>query len=109
MKVVFFLFLFKDDISYKKVATQLHTSIFPGNYASNAVDRNPETCMRTLPIGTNSPDKTVWWKVDLGGVYSIHSINILFKNYNGYGVLLILKSFDYVGLYKTTLNALLNI
>uniref|UniRef100_A0A8W8P1M3 Uncharacterized protein n=1 Tax=Magallana gigas TaxID=29159 RepID=A0A8W8P1M3_MAGGI len=38
--------------------------------------------MRTLEIGSNSPYKTVWWKVDLGGVYSIYSINVLFKNYD---------------------------
>uniref|UniRef100_A0A8W8NYI9 Multiple epidermal growth factor-like domains 10 n=1 Tax=Magallana gigas TaxID=29159 RepID=A0A8W8NYI9_MAGGI len=31
-----------------------------------------------------SPYKTTWWKVDLGGVYSIYSVTILFKNYNGY-------------------------
>lgn len=34
--------------------------------ARNAVDRNPSTCMRTNNVGPNSPDKTVWWKVDLG-------------------------------------------
>lgn len=54
--------------------------------ASNAVDGNTLTCMRTLDIGSNSPYKTVWWNVDLGGVYSINSINILFKNYDGYGL-----------------------
>lgn len=26
----------------------------------------------------------VWWRVDLGRVYNIYSINILFKNYEGY-------------------------
>lgn len=36
--------------------------------------------MRTYPIGQNSPDKRTWWKVDLGGLYSIHSINIQFKS-----------------------------
>ncbi|XP_052717486.1 uncharacterized protein LOC128189775 isoform X1 [Crassostrea angulata] len=42
--------------------------------------------MRTIVIGTglSTPDKTVWWKVDLGGVYNIYRINILFKNYDGY-------------------------
>lgn len=40
--------------------------------------------MRTRPIGRNSPDKTVWWKGDLGGVYNIYNINILFNNYDGY-------------------------
>lgn len=56
--------------------------------ASNAVDGNTATCMRTIVIGTglSTPDKTVWWKVDLGGVYNIYRINILFKNYDGYGM-----------------------
>ena len=59
----------------------------PNRYvAGNAVDRDITTCMRTETIGSNSPDKTVWWKVDLGGVYNIYSVNILFKNYNGYGI-----------------------
>ncbi|XP_078328157.1 uncharacterized protein LOC144623568 [Crassostrea virginica] len=52
--------------------------------ASYAVDRNITTCMRTKPIGVNSPEKTVWWKVDLGGVYNIYSVNILFRNYTEY-------------------------
>lgn len=37
--------------------------------------------MRTQDIGGNTPYKTVWWKVDLGGVFSIYRINILFKDY----------------------------
>lgn len=41
--------------------------------------------MRTNPIGLNNPDKTVWWKVDLGGLRNIYSISVLFKNYNDYG------------------------
>lgn len=49
--------------------------------ASNAVDGNRVTCMRTKEIGSNSPHKTVWWKVDLGGALHIYRINILFKNY----------------------------
>lgn len=78
----FFLLLFsKDNLSYKKVATQSHTS--PGNnyVASKAVDGDIATCMRTQDIGGNTPYKTVWWKVDLGGVFSIYRINILFKDY----------------------------
>uniref|UniRef100_A0A8W8NV84 Scavenger receptor class F member 2 n=1 Tax=Magallana gigas TaxID=29159 RepID=A0A8W8NV84_MAGGI len=74
-----------DDLSYNKVSTQSHT--YSGTYmyysAMDAVDRNIATCMRTKDIGVNSPDRTVWWKVDLGGVYNIYSINILFKNYDG--------------------------
>lgn len=45
--------------------------------------------MRTIVIGSTSVDKTVWWKVDLGGVYNMYSINILFKNYDGYGMQII--------------------
>lgn len=77
----------KDDLSYHKTATQsiTYTSSATLYGAGNAVDRNTLTCMRTKEIGTSSPVKTVWWKVDLGGVYSIYSINILFKNYDGLG------------------------
>uniref|UniRef100_A0A8W8NR30 Scavenger receptor class F member 2 n=1 Tax=Magallana gigas TaxID=29159 RepID=A0A8W8NR30_MAGGI len=39
--------------------------------------------MRTRDIGRTSLDKTVRWKVDLGAVCSIYSVNILFKNYDG--------------------------
>ena len=77
---------FKDDLSYKKDASQSHTASGPGYGAENAVDGNTATCMRTVDISQNSPYKTVWWKVDLGGVYNIYSVNILFKNYDGYGM-----------------------
>ena len=78
---------FKDDLSYNKNASQSHT--YPGTAygADNAVDGNTATCMRTDAIGGNSPYQTVWWRVDLGGVYNIYSVNILFKNYNGYGMI----------------------
>ena len=70
-----------------KVATQSTTAVGPTDAfrAGNAVDRDITTCMRTGDIGTNSQYKTVWWKVDLGGVYNIYSINILFKNYDNRG------------------------
>nr|XP_022305063.1 receptor-type tyrosine-protein phosphatase epsilon-like [Crassostrea virginica] len=73
-----------DDLSRNKVSTQSTTADGPidAYRARNAVDRDITTCMRTDPIGDNS-DKTVWWKVDLGGVYSIYSVNILFKKYDG--------------------------
>lgn len=77
---------FTDDLSFKKVASQSPTYIGLNYDASNAIDRNTSTCMRTNTIGPNSPDKHTWWKVDLGGVYSIYSIHILFKNYDGYGM-----------------------
>lgn len=60
--------------------------------ANNAVDRNTTTCTRTAEIGIYNPHNTVWWKVDLGRVYSIYSINILFKNYDGYGMWLCIHS-----------------
>lgn len=39
----------------------------------------------TQPIGHTSPDKTVWWRVDLGRVYNIYSINVFFRSRDGYG------------------------
>uniref|UniRef100_A0A8W8NIG6 Multiple epidermal growth factor-like domains 10 n=1 Tax=Magallana gigas TaxID=29159 RepID=A0A8W8NIG6_MAGGI len=76
----------KYDISHNKIATQSHTynDLFYKHGASNAIDRNAATCTRTYPIGGNTPVETVWWKVDLGGVSSIYSINIQFKSYDGY-------------------------
>ena len=82
-------FLFTDDLSNNKSATQSTTAVGLTDddfIASNAVDRDITTCMRTKPIGTSSVGKTMWWRVDLGGVYNIYSVNILFKNYDGYGV-----------------------
>ena len=75
-------------MSKNKVATQLTTAFSStGDFiAGNAVDRDITTCMRAKPIGIRNPDKTLWWKVDLGGVYNIYSVNILFKNYDGYGL-----------------------
>ena len=80
-----------DDLSKGRVATQSTSYMYmnPDLYkADNAVDRNITTCMRTDLIGVNSPDRTVWWRVDLGGVYNIYSVNILFKNYEGHGIFL---------------------
>lgn len=80
--------LLTDDLSYKKNATQSHTS-FAGwifYYARYAIDRNAGSCMRAEDIGHNSLTKTVWWKVDLGRMYSIYSVDILFKNYTGYSM-----------------------
>lgn len=74
------------------MATQSHTTIGKETKASSAVDRNTTTCMRTLPIGKNNPNKTVWWKVDLGGVYNIQSITMLFKNYDNHGMFYYIKS-----------------
>lgn len=76
-----------DEISLNKVATQSHTHKGDSYSAHNAVDRNTSTCMRTRDIGTSSDDKTVWWKVDLDGVYSIYSVTILFKDYRDFCML----------------------
>ena len=74
-------------MSKNKVATQSTTTLSSNDdfIAGNAVDRDITTCMRTEPIGTLRA-KTMWWRVDLGGVYNIYSVNILFKNYDGYGM-----------------------
>lgn len=78
-------------MSKDKIATQ-STTYPPSGYnsvtyvAGNAVDRNTQTCMRTDVIGESSPDNITWWKVDLGGVNTIYSVNILFKNYDGFGM-----------------------
>nr|XP_022311777.1 multiple epidermal growth factor-like domains protein 10 [Crassostrea virginica] len=73
-----------DDLSYNKDASQSQTFPGPGYGAERAVDGNTATCMRTDIIGSNSFYKTVWWKVDLGGMYNIYSVSVLFKNYVGF-------------------------
>ena len=83
-----------DDLSKNKVASQLTTYAATSSdafkyVAGNAVDRDLTTCMRAEPIGENSDYYQVWWKVDLGAVYNIYSVNILFKNYEGNGIVLL--------------------
>lgn len=78
--------LLKDNISVNKIATQSHTYGGKINGASNAVDGNTSTCMKADTIGRTSIEKTVWWKVDLGRLYNIYRINIMFKNYVQYGM-----------------------
>lgn len=77
---------FTDDLLFKAVASQTPKVIGQNYVASKAIDGNTATCMRTDSIGENSPYKSMWWKVNLGAVYSIYSIHILFKNYDGYGM-----------------------
>lgn len=82
-----------DDLSFQGLAFQ--SPNLPSSYpyheykASNAIDRNTTTCMRTDAIGPNTPHQTTWWRVDLGGVYNIYSIHILFKNYENIGMYVI--------------------
>ena len=84
-------FAYIDDLSKQKFATQSTTVLGPDDLykAGNAVDRDITTCMRTKEIGQREQikDKKLWWKVDLGGVYNIYSVNILFRNYEGQGIL----------------------
>lgn len=86
LNIAFYIYLCEDDISYYKVATQSSTYIGQQFEAKSAVDRNILSCTRTDAIGGTSPNKTVWWKVDLSSVYNIYSINILFKSYGGVGM-----------------------
>lgn len=39
--------------------------------------------MRTEAIGTTSVYEKTWWYVDLGGVYNVYNIKILFMDYLG--------------------------
>lgn len=75
-----------DDLSFQKVASQSSTWYGYIHNASYAVDRNTSTWARMLEMGRSSLTKTAWWKVDLGGVYNIYSINVLFKLWDGYGM-----------------------
>lgn len=83
---MYFIIFFTDNLSHNKIADQSHTSVGPAFDAKQAIDQKTDTCMRTEQIGGSSPHKTVWWKVDLGNVYSIYSINILFKDYDTFGI-----------------------
>lgn len=82
-----------DDLSFQAFASQWPAYTYSTSYnlykASNAVDRNTTTCMRTNDIGPQSLHKSTWWKVDLGGEYRIYSINILFKEYESFGMCVI--------------------
>lgn len=85
--LTFVFYLSTDDLSFQKVASQLGMSWLESFYnANHAVDRNTTTWARTYDIGSTSKYKTVWWKVDLGEVYNIYNVTILFKNYDGYGI-----------------------
>lgn len=55
--------------------------------AGKAVDGNMSTCMRTDDIGiTTAFDSKTWWYVDLGGIYNVYNIRILFRDYPGYTI-----------------------
>lgn len=85
LKLIFFFT--SDDLSYGKEAThwRIYNSWYDDYLASNAIDRNTSTCTRTYEIGKGGSLKTTWWKVDLGKVKSIYSVQIDFKKYEGFG------------------------
>ena len=70
-----------------KYKTVSQSTTYPGiKYdARYAVDKNVTTCARTEVIGTTSVDQTVWWKVDLGVMSIVQRVNILFRDYTGFG------------------------
>ncbi|XP_061185159.1 multiple epidermal growth factor-like domains protein 10 [Saccostrea echinata] len=74
-----------DKLSEGKRATQSTTApCYPPCGADKAVDGDRNTCMKDTAIGKRSPEKSVWWTVDLGGNHSIYSISIDFKDYGVY-------------------------
>lgn len=81
-----------DDLSSHALASQFPGFSFSSSHysyeATNAVDRNTATCMRTdaIGIGASAINKHTWWKVDLGAIYNIYSIDILFKDYRQLGM-----------------------
>lgn len=81
------------DLSFEKETEQWRTYALTDPKAvslyisSRAVDRHASTCTRTEDIGTASRYKETWWIVDLGGYYSIYSVDIQFSNYTGYGII----------------------
>lgn len=85
------------------MATQSHTMIdntATGTDASNAVDRNTATCMKSHTKGINSPEKTVWWKVNLGGVLAFKALTCCLKTTTATVCSFTSKACNYVGLKK---------
>lgn len=76
---------FTDDLSAKKAARQYKTYVGCQQcVATKAVDRDIQTCARMEDIGKTTNDRSTWWYVDLGGIYSVYNIRIQFKDYDGY-------------------------
>lgn len=76
---------FTDDLSENKHAYQYKThNDDPKFVATNAVDRDINSCARMKEIGTTSSDQSTWWYVDLGGIYNVYNIRIQFKDFEGF-------------------------
>lgn len=72
---------FSGDLSANKTTAQFEDlKTCPNCDAKNAVDRNIDTCMRTV-MGKTTSTKVTWWYVDLGDVHSVYNIRIQFKDY----------------------------
>ncbi|XP_062573679.1 uncharacterized protein LOC134235558 [Saccostrea cucullata] len=74
-----------DELSRDKIATQSKVfGCIPPCGPEKAIDGDIETCMKNDAIGQNSPDKTVWWTIDLGSNLNIYSIIVYFRDYGDY-------------------------
>ncbi|XP_061185153.1 receptor-type tyrosine-protein phosphatase epsilon-like [Saccostrea echinata] len=81
------LIQFNPNKNLSKHQTAEISNVYPCTYAcgaNTAIDEDKETCTGTYTIGGNSPHKTTWLRVNLGGYRSIYSINILFQNFTGH-------------------------
>ena len=79
-------FLFYIEVTFNDINVSQSTT-YPGLVydAQYAVDKDVTTCARTEVIGTTSADTSVWWRMDLGVMSIVQRVNIMFKNYDGYG------------------------
>lgn len=85
--------LLTDGLSVNKNTAEYETFVSCLNCdATNAVDKNIDTCTRTN-FEKTSPAQHTWWYVDLGDVRSIYNIRIQFRDYGHmYGKQTIIKS-----------------
>lgn len=95
------LALFTDNLSENKQTYQYRqTYTCPSCGAGKAVDGNMSTCMRTDDIGITTTYSKTWWYVDLGGIYNVYNIRIVFKDYPGYSKYVILVVDTFVSFQK---------
>ena len=100
-----FFFLFYIEVKFNDTNVSQSTT-YPGLVydAEYAVDKDVTTCARTEVIGTTSADASVWWRMDLGVMSIVQRVNIMFKNYDGYGKHTVQKI--YIGNFFTSLSLL---